>query len=199
MGRLRNSARVFGLSWSDGVPLDAFIRSLPHDEPRTSAFLVAVRRAAGGAGYAPYVDGEVPWHAAVAATYAQATAPLRRLQDRYVIETVLAAANDRPVPPEIDEALGRLPAAMAQGEQRANRAEREALELAEAVVLSGREGHTFQAVVVDEGERGVEFQIADPAVLAWVRAHHVDPGDDITVRLVSVDVAGRETQFERVA
>lgn len=198
MGRLRNSARVFGLSWGDDVPLDAFIRSLPRDEPRTSAFLIAVRRAAGGAGYAPYVDGETPWHAAVAATYAQATAPLRRLQDRYVIETVLAVANGKRVSPEIEQGMAQLPAAMAQGERRSNRAEREALELAESVVLAGREGHIFDAVVVDEGERGVEFQIADPAVLARVHAHHVDPGDDIRVRLVSVDVAGRDTEFERV-
>ena len=199
IGRLRNSARVFGLTWADDVPLDAFLRTLPRDDRRTSAFLLAVRRAAGGAGYAPFTAGEVPWHAAVAATYAQATAPLRRLQDRYVIETTLAVANGSGVPPEIEEAIARLPAAMARGEQRANRAEREALDLAEAVVLAGREGEVFHAVVVDEGEHGVDFQLAEPAVLARVQARRVDPGDDIRVRLVGVDLAKRELEFERVA
>ena len=38
-----------------------------------------------GACYVPYREGVTPWHAAVAATYAHATAPLRRLADRYVV------------------------------------------------------------------------------------------------------------------
>ena len=181
------------------MQLDEFVRSLPRDDPRTSAFLVAIRRAAGGASYEPYRPGVVPWHAAVAATYAQATAPLRRLQDRYVIEAALAVANGQPVDDSIIDGFERLPAAMARGEQRANRAEREALELAEAVVMSGREGRVYHAVVVDEGERGVEFQMADPPILAHVHAHHVDPGDSIEVRVASVDVAARSVVFERVA
>ena len=72
---------------------------------------------------------------------------------------------------------------MSRGEQRANRAERLALDLAEAVVLAGREGHTFPAVVIDEGDWGVEFQIADPAVdRAGCHAHRIDPGDEIRVQ-----------------
>ena len=93
--RLRHSARAFGLDWPKGVALDVFERSLPRDDPRTSAFLLAVRRAAGGASYAPFDPDQRPWHSAIAATYAQATAPLRRLQDRYVIEATLAVANGR--------------------------------------------------------------------------------------------------------
>jgi exoribonuclease R len=196
---LRHSARAFGLDWPAEVSLDAFERSLPRDDPRTSAFLLAVRRAAGGAGYAPYDPDERPWHSAVAATYAQATAPLRRLQDRYVIEATLAIANGRAVPEAVEEAFERLPKAMAHGEQRANRAEREALDLAEAVVLRGREGELFDAVVVDEGDWGVEVQIPEPAILTRLAAKRVDPGDDIRVRLVSVDVAERTVEFERVS
>ncbi len=197
--RLRHSARAFGLDWPEQVPLDAFERSLPHDDPRTSAFLIAVRRAAGGAGYATFDASERPWHAAIAATYAQATAPLRRLQDRYVIEAALAVANGRAVPDEIAAAFPDLPQAMAQGEQRANRAERAALDLAEAVVLSGREGEIFEGVVIDEGDWGVEIQLGDPAVIARLPARRVDPGDDMRVRLVSVDVDDRRVEFERVS
>jgi exoribonuclease R len=197
--RLRHSARAFGLDWPADVTLDAFERSLPRDDPRTSAFLIAVRRAAGGAGYEPYREGERPWHSAVAATYAQATAPLRRLQDRYVVETALAVAAGRPVPDQVEEAFDTLPKAMAQGEQRANRAEREALELAEAVVLRGREGEIFDAVVIDEGERGVEIQLAEPAVITRVAARAVDPGDDLRVRLVELDLDEPVARFERVS
>jgi exoribonuclease R len=196
--KLRNAARAFGLEWSPDVPLDVFERSLPRDDPRTSAFLIAVRRAAGGAGYAPFDPRHRPWHSAIAATYAQATAPLRRLQDRYVIEAVLAIAQGRSLPDDLVAAFDELPAAMARGEQRANRAERLAVDLAEAVVLQGHEGELFDAVVVDEGQWGVEVQIAEPAVLTRLTAHRVDPGDDIRVRLAAVDVERRTVDFERV-
>ena len=199
LGRLRNAAHAFGLEWAHGITLAEFVRSLPHDDPRTSAFLLAVRRASGGASYEVYREGRRPWHAAVAAPYAHATAPLRRLQDRYVIEAALAVGNGRPIPDEIAGALDSLPKAMARGEQRANRAERQALDLAEAVVLAGREGQVLPAVVLDEGDWGVEFQIADPAVIGRVHAHRIDPGDEIRVRVVKVDVVAGEVQYERVA
>jgi exoribonuclease R len=197
--RLRNSARAFGLEWPADQPLHAFERSLPRDDPRTSAFLLAVRRAAGGASYEPFGDGERPWHSAMAAMYAQATAPLRRLQDRYVIEATLAVANGNAVPDDVAAAFARLPAAMSRAEQRANRVERQALDLAEAVVLAGRTGEIFEAVVVDESEFGAEIQISDPAVLTRIKLRHVDPGDDVRVRLVSVDVERGDVQFERVS
>lgn len=197
--RLRNAARALGLHWPDDQPLDAFERSLPRADPRTSAFLLAIRRAAGGASYEPYRDGQRPWHSAVAATYAQATAPLRRLQDRYVIGAALAVANGDPVPAEVAGGFERLPAAMARAEQRANRAEREALDLAEAVVLAGREGEVFDAIVIDEGEWGVEIQILDPAVLTRVQARRVDPGDTVRVRLLAADPSDSAVRFERVS
>jgi len=196
--RLRHAAQAFGLDWPSDVTLDAFERSLPRDDPRTSAFLIAVRRAAGGAAYAPFDPQRRPWHSAIAAMYAQATAPLRRLQDRYVVEAALAVANGRPVPESVASRFGDLPKAMSRGEQHANRAEREALDLAEAAMLAGREGEIFDAVVTDEGDWGVEVQICEPAVLTRLAARHVDPGDEIGVRLTSVDVDTSTTSFERV-
>jgi exoribonuclease R len=197
--RLRHSARAFGLEWPKDMALDAFERSLPRDDPRTSAFLLAVRRAAGGAGYEPFEAGKKPWHSAVAAMYAQATAPLRRLQDRYVIEASLALGTGRPVPDEITASFDQLPRAMSIGSQRANRAERKALDLAEAVVLFGREGEIFEAVVIDESDRGIEVQISDPAILVRIAAKRVDPGDDVRVRLLSSDRERGAVEFERVS
>jgi exoribonuclease R len=197
--RLRHTAQAFGLEWQKRTPLATFERSLARDDPRASAFLLAVRRASGGAMYAPYRDGERPWHAAVAATYAHATAPLRRLQDRYVIGAALALANGEDVPDDVESAFERLPAAMAEGEQRANRADRAALDLAEAVVLDGCEGQLFDAVVTDEDDRGARIQITDPAIVARVEAHHVDPGDQVRVRLVSAEPEHRAVRFERVS
>jgi exoribonuclease R len=197
--RLRHTAKAFGLDWPSEQSLDEFEHRLDRADPRASAFLMAIRRAAGGASFERYREGVKPWHSAMAAMYAQATAPLRRLQDRYVIEAALAVTNGQPVPDEIEQAFEQLPTAMAHGEQRANRVEREALELAEAVALSGREGQVFDAVVVDESDRGVDIQIVEPAVLARISARHVDPGDLIRVRLVNADTIAGEVSFERVA
>ena len=72
---------------------------------------------------------------------------------------------------------------MAKAEARAGRVDAAVLDLAEAVLLAGREGEVFDAVVVDEDRRGTIIQIVDPAALARVDAHRVDPGDEVRVRL----------------
>ena len=211
LGRLRHTARAFGLEWPKGVSLRDFEQSLPAGDARTSAFQLAIRRAAGGASYTPYEeferdggpkDGGVkqgkPWHAALAATYVHATAPLRRLADRYVIEATLAISNGRDVPEEVAAAFSELPTAMRRGNTLANRVDRAAIDLAEAVLLQDREGDVFEAVVTDEDDRGARIQICEPAVVARTVARRVDPGDDIQVKLVRVDVTERRIDFERV-
>ncbi len=196
--RLRHSAQAFGLDWPEGKTLGEFQRGLPKDDPRTAAFLIAVRRASGGASYESYRPGTRPWHSAMAATYAHATAPLRRLADRYVLEAALAVAGGRAVPDDVAAAFDRLPAVMERSESREGQVEAAVLDLAEAVLLGGRVGELFDAVVVDEDSRGPLIQLTDPAVLARVEAHRVDPGDAIRVRLTGVDVDSRRVQFERV-
>ncbi len=198
VGRLRHTARAFGLDWAAGEPLPEFERSLPRGDPRTAAFQLAIRRASGGASYEPFTEGVVPWHAAVAATYCHATAPLRRLADRYVIEAALAVARNDPVPEPVEAAFAELPAAMQAGTTRANGVERAAIDLAEAIVLRGREGEVFDAVVTDEDDRGARIQLCEPAVVARVVARRVDPGDDVRVKLVSADPNQRRVEFERV-
>ena len=134
----------------------------------------------------------------MAATYAHATAPLRRLADRYVIEAVLAIVNGRPVADEVTAAFADLPAAMAKGEQRANSVERAVIDIAEAVLLSERVGDVFDAVVVDEDQRGVVIQLVEPAVMARVSANGVEPGDAVRVKLVAVDAVARTIEFSRI-
>ena len=102
------------------------------------------------------------------------------------------------MPDDVQAAFAELPAAMATGEPLANRVDRAVIDLAEAVLLAGREGEVFDAVVVDEDRRGTVVQLVDPAVLARVAAHRVDPGDDVRVKLTAVDLAARTVAFERV-
>lgn len=198
LGRLRHTARGLHLEWPADQTLAEFERTLDATSPPAAAFLLAVRRASGGASYAPYAEGVVPWHAAMAATYSHATAPLRRLADRYVVEAAVAVTAGREVPAHVAEAFERLPAVMESAETRAAQVDRGVIDLVEAVILQGHEGEVFAAVVTDVDERGARIQLTDPAVVARVSAHRVVPGDEVHVRLVSAVPASRQVTFERV-
>ena len=197
--RLRHTATAFGLRWPHDQSLADFRRTLHRGDPAGNAFLVAVRRAGGSASYVELDDDRAdrPWHSAIAAPYVHATVPLRRLADRYVVDAAVAVASGEPVPEHAREAFGALPPVMARAEAFAHRAENAVIELAEAVLLAGREQEVFDAVVLDEDHRGTLIQLVDPAVLAHVTAHHVAPGDALRVRLVTADVERRTVEFDR--
>jgi VacB/RNase II family 3'-5' exoribonuclease len=195
---LRYTARRFGLSWPAEMSLDQFQRSLATDDPRAAAFLLSARRASGGASYAPFEADSTPWHSAVAATYAHATAPLRRLADRYVLRAVCALSAGDPVPSDVAAAFVALPEAMEQAEARASKVDKAVLDLVEAVVLSSRIGEVFDATVLDVDQRGARIQLDHPAVVARVDARRVEPGDEIRVKLEAADPEQRRVTFTRV-
>jgi exoribonuclease R len=87
---------------------------------------------------------------------------------------------------------------MADADNRAAQVERAALDLAEAVMLHGREGGKFDAIVTDIDERGARIQLCDPPVVARIDAKDLLPGAAIKVELVSVDVTARQVRFRRV-
>lgn len=198
-GRLRHTARAFGLDWPDDATLPQFERLLDPAQPRAAAFMLAVRRAGNGASYEPFRPGETPWHAAVAAPYCHMTAPLRRLADRYVIRAALAVANGQAVPGEVEAAFARLGPVMARAGARGAQVERAVVDLAEACLLEGREGEHFAAVVTDLSEQGARFQLCELPVVARTTARRVMPGDAITLRLEAADPARRELRFARLA
>jgi exoribonuclease R len=162
-------------------------RTLDPADPRQAAFMLAVRRPGTPASYEPYRDGVVPWHAAMAATYAHATAPLRRLADRYVVQAALAIANGQPVPDVVTAAFASLPPVMAHAAAFAGQIERAVIDLAETVMLHGREGETFLAVVTDVDERGARMQLCDLPVVARISAPGIGPGDELRVRLIAAE------------
>ncbi len=197
--RLRNTARAYGLSWPAQASLAQFQRMLnPHD-PKQAAFGAAVHRAGTGARYDMYEAGVTPWHVAVAATYAHATAPLRRLADRYVVNATLAIANGQPVPAEMTDAFARLPKVMARADALGGRIERAAVDLAEVALLQGREGETFPAIITDMDERGARIQLRDLPVVARIAAPDTMPGDALNVRLDEADIGHRLARFSVIA
>jgi exoribonuclease R len=197
--RLRHTIHALGVLWPRDESLEHFSRRLRADDPKQAAAMLAIRRAGHGASYAPYQEGVKPWHAAVAATYAQATAPLRRLADRYVVRAALAVANGEAVPGAVSAAFEKLPHVMARAESQSGRIDRAVIDLAEAVLLAGREGEVFAGTVVDVDDRGAQVQFHDYPVVVRVAASEVVPGEPLDVELDAVDVAKRTTHFVPVA
>ncbi len=197
--RLRITARAFGIEWASDTNLADFERKLDSKDPKSAALLMAIRRAGGGASYVPFAAGHRPWHAAMAATYAHGTAPLRRLADRYVVMAALAIANNEPVPESVSEAFAKLPPVMQRADDTGRQIERAVIDLAEAALLSAQTQRTFGAVVTDVDERGARIQLCDLPVVSRVGGHRLEPGDDLRVRVVSTDIPGRSVKLERVA
>ena len=197
--RLRHTARAFGIEWPERATLTQFERTLDPANPRDAALMLAIRRAGNGAGYQPFRAGETPWHAAVAASYAHVTAPLRRLADRYVIQAALSVTHGKPVPEHVTDAFAKLPKVMARADHRANQIDRAVIDMAEAVMLAGNEGETLGAIVTDIGERGASIQLRDLPVTARVDPSGLTPGDALDVRLTRADPRARQIAFERLS
>ena len=197
--RLRHTARALGINWSTDTPLRDFEQTLDTAAPKSAAFLMAIRRAGGGASYVPFSAGQRPWHSAMAATYAHATAPLRRLADRYVVMATLAVANGQSLPDSVQGAFPKLPPVMQHADDMAGQIERAVIDLAEVALLSAQPQRTFSAVVTDVDDRGARIQLCDLPVVSRLNVHHVGPGDDVRVRVVSTDIPNRTVKLERVA
>lgn len=195
--RLRNVAKGLGINWGAKVGLCTFERTLDPTKPKHAALMSAIHRAGGSAGYAAWVPGIKPWHAAMAATYTHATAPLRRLADRYVGLAALSVAKGEAVPDYVTAAFARLPDVMAKAEARSGQISRSVIDLAEAVCLQKHIGDSFDAVVTSLDERGARFQLETLPIVARADAHNVAPGHKIHVQLISADPIRREVRFER--
>ncbi|MEO6263988.1 MAG: RNB domain-containing ribonuclease [Luteimonas sp.] len=200
--RLRRTAKALDLAWPAAQAYAEFIRSLDPMQPRHVAMMVACTTVLRGAGYAAF-HGAVPEqsvHWALASEYAHATAPLRRLVDRYVGEICVALCAGQPVPDWVLGALPGLPATMAESDRRANRFERAVLDLTEAVTLAPRVGETFDGAIVEvqrnDRNQGV-VMLRDPAIEAPVSGNGDLPlGERVHVRLVETDPSRRITRFE---
>jgi exoribonuclease R len=196
--RLRHAAKALNVDWPKSETLEQLERRLDPARPGDAALMLAIRRASPGAGYQPYRSGVQPWHSAVAASYAHATAPLRRLADRFVVEAALAVADGRPVPEPVLAAFERLPGVMQRADAMAGQISRAVIDLAEAVALDDREGETFEAIVTDTDNRGARIQLCLPPVVARIKSNGLRPGDELAVRLDSADPPTRSVRFSLV-
>ncbi len=196
---LRKSAQTLDIPWADDQTYAEAVRGLGPDQPTHAAFLAVAVRALRGAGYVAF-DGQVPdhhEHAAIAAPYAHVTAPLRRVVDRYAGEIALAVCRGVRPPDWVMDALDELPSVMGRARSRESALERNVLDLTEALVLEPEVGHRFDAVltVIDREGQGT-IQLRRPAVIAALDdPSPAEPGDELTVQLVSADPEARRVTF----
>jgi exoribonuclease R len=193
---LRRSALALGVAWPDGASYADVVRGLDAAKPSHAALLRLAAVLFRGAAYVAF-DGTPPastTHSAVGAPYAHATAPLRRLADRYVSECCLAICASAEVPTWVRTALPKLPEEMAAADQRAHEVDRAVVDLAEALLLHDRCGEVFRGVVVEADPKG-EVQLRDPAVRARLDGAALPLGEEVDVKLVSVDVPRRRVSF----
>ncbi|WP_447948181.1 RNB domain-containing ribonuclease [Microbacterium maritypicum] len=193
----RHQTEALGRPWTTGAYGD-YLRGLDRADPMTLPVLEAASLLFRGAGYLVF-DGEAPdtaVQAAIAAPYAHATAPLRRLVDRWALAICLAAANGEPAPEWARASLGELPALMQESGQRASRLNAATINSVEAALLTPLVGTTIEATVIElRGERAA-VQIADPAVTATAPLPPgAKPGDVVRLRIVRADIAKGEVEF----
>ncbi len=203
LDRLRHTARALKVRWPGSMSYPEFVRSLDVANPQHAAMVVACTTLLRGAGYVCF-NGEIPaqpMHAAIAAPYTHVTAPLRRLVDRYALETCVALCAGEPVPTWVLDAFAKLPETMKASGRRARAYENAIVDLVEAEVLRDSVGETFRGVVLEidpEDPRRGSIQIGEPAVEATVFDQHraLPIGEEITVRLAKADPDARAVAFE---
>lgn len=196
--RFRRQVAALGRPWPEHLAYGEFLRALDVSSPSGLAAVHAAAALFRGAGYTAF-DGEIPEEtvqAAVASPYAHATAPLRRLVDRFVLVTCEALLTGKPVPDWVREALPTLPKIMGRTGGIASRLERDSVAAIEAALLQAHVGAEFDAVVIAARESSITVQVvplgdgtldAAGIVSASVEAT-ATPGDTVRVRLVAADI-----------
>ncbi len=146
---LRRAAHALHIRWDRAESLRDLQKRMNPENTVHQQFLLDARRAGGRANYALYSDDKIPWHSAIAATYAHATAPMRRLADRYVLDLAYLLANGESIPSILTSKIEKLPKVMERYESRAGNVDRAVIDLLEAVSLQHRIGEVLEAEVVD--------------------------------------------------
>lgn len=200
IAEFRRKVALLDRPWPEDIDYGEYLRRLDPADPATPAVLQAAAALFRGAGYAPF-DGEPPAQteqAAIGAPYAHATAPLRRLVDRWALAICEAEANGREIPAWARESLGELPSIMQQSGSLASRLEGGAVDRIEAAVLHARVGDVLDAVVLAETKGGSRVQIADPFVTATI-PEKAAPGTRVHVRVESTRIDTGEVVLRLVA
>jgi exoribonuclease-2 len=186
----------------DPRPLNAFLSEQQRTDPVHSPDLsLAVVKLIGSGEYDVDVPGQPPpGHFGLAMRdYTHSTAPNRRYPDLITQRLLKAAIDGRPSPYALDELRALAEHCTAQ-EDEAAKVERQVGESAAAMLLQGRTGQTFDAIVTGASEKGTWVRITVPPVEGKVVGNKrgLEVGQQVPVRLVRADVARGFVDFARV-
>jgi VacB/RNase II family 3'-5' exoribonuclease len=186
----------------DPRPLSAFLSEQQRADPvRFPDLSLAVVKLIGSGEYDVDVPGQPPpGHFGLAVRdYAHSTAPNRRFPDVVTQRLLKAAIEGRPSPYSLDELRALAEHCTAQ-EDEAGKVERQVGKSAAAMLLQGRTGQTFDAIVTGTSEKGTWVRITAPPVEGKVvrNEHGLEVGQQVRVRLARADVARGFIDFARV-
>ena len=176
----------------DSRALNAFLAARRAADPDTFADLsTTVIKLLGAGEYVMARPGEdPPGHFGLAVKdYTHSTAPNRRYPDLITQRLVKAALAGRRSPYD-DGALAALAAHCTTQEDNAEKVERQIRKSAAALMVTGRVGQTFEALVTGASPKGTFVRVMHPPIEGMVVSGHqgLDVGDRVTARLVRVDV-----------
>jgi exoribonuclease-2 len=131
--------------------------------------------------------------------YSHATAPNRRYADLVTQRLVKAAIDSTPAPYSDDE-LDAIAKHCTERENAANRVERITRKAAAAILLAGRIGNTFDAIVTGVNKDGTYVRLLSPPAEGRVLRGEqgMDVGERVRVRLVATDPRRGFIDFEGV-
>jgi exoribonuclease-2 len=186
---------------ADAASLEAFLEERRQAEPdRFPELSLSVVKLLGPGEYVVDLPGQPPpGHFGLAVRdYTHSTAPNRRYPDLVTQRLLKAALTGRPSGYGVDD-LGALAAHCTACEDAANKVERQVSKSAAALLLEGRQGEQFDAIVTGASEKGTWVRISHPLVEGRLErgAAGLDVGDRVRVRLVSTNVERGFIDFAR--
>jgi exoribonuclease-2 len=186
----------------DSVALAAFLeRRRAADPERFPDLSLAIVKLLGSGEYVVERPGESgDGHFGLAVReYTHSTAPNRRFPDLIAQRLLKAALAGRPAPYS-EAALAELAHHCTVQEDQANKVERQVRKSAAALLLAGRIGERFDALVTGASPKGTWVRVLRPPVEGKLVAGEagVDVGDRIRVELLRVDVGSGFIDFRRV-
>ena len=186
----------------DALALAGFLNRRKAADPAHFPDLsLAVVKLLGAGEYAVMDDPADPQgHFGLAAyRYTHSTAPNRRYADLIVQRLLKAVVSHAPPPYSVEE-LTHLAAHCTEREAAARKVERVMRKVIAAALLSGREGHVYDALVTGASPKGVFVRLLAPPVEGRVVRGEagMDVGDRVRVRLLSTDPERGFIDFEKV-
>jgi exoribonuclease-2 len=186
----------------DAVALEGFLTRRRAVAPEKFADLsLSIIKLIGRGEYAlDLPGGEAPGHFALAVKdYTHSTAPNRRFPDLITQRLLKAALAGAPLPYTIPE-LTALAKHCTDQEDAATKVERRVSKSAAALLLSGKIGQQFDAIVTGAADKGTWVRLIQPPTEGRLTFgfQGVEVGDHVRVKLIHTDVQRGFIDFGRV-